>query len=358
MVVTLRDVAEAAGVHPGTASRALNNPSEVNAKTAARVRRMAARLGYVPNPNARGLKTSRSNLLGVVIPDLTNPLFPPIIRGIDDTVGERGFRAVIVNTDTDLGKEVEQVQALRARQVDGLLVCTAMLHHPLFQRLQEEKFPLVYLVRTVADSHVSSVTGDDASGITMIVDHLAQLGHRHIAHIAGPQDNSAGVRRLRAFESAMSDLGLPVREGMIVIADKFQEEHGAVAARRLLDDDHQVTAIVAANDLLALGTYDTLSDRGLHCPDDVSVTGFNDMPFLDKISPPLTSINVPRYEIGAQGATLLLEALTAPQTYQPRSVQLPVQLVVRGSTRAPAAAIATGNRRRHLPAGLATSQSV
>src|SRR6476646_7503010 len=130
MVATLRDVAEAAGVHPGTVSRALNNPVEVSAKTVARVRRVAARLGYVPNPNARGLKTSRSNLLGVVVPDLTNPLFPPIIRGIDDAVGRRVFCVVIVNTDTVLDLEVQQVQALRARQVLGFLVCTAMLQHP------------------------------------------------------------------------------------------------------------------------------------------------------------------------------------------------------------------------------------
>lgn len=349
MAVTLRDVASAAGVHPGTVSRALNNPSEVNAKTVARVRKVARRLGYVPNPNARGLKTSRSNLLGVVVPDLTNPLFPPIIRGIDDTVGDRGFSAVIVNTDTDSDREVQQVTALRARQVDGLLVCTATLQHPLFQKLQAENFPLVYLVRTVADPSVSSVTGDDAAGLAMLVEHLADLGHRHIAHIAGPQDNSAGVRRLRAFESAMRDRGLRASDDLIVIADRFQEADGAVAARRLLDGGRQITAIVAANDLLALGTYDALTDRGLRCPDDVSVTGFNDMPFLDKISPPLTSVNVPRYEIGAQGARLLLEALTQPQTYQPRSVQLPVQLVVRRSTAVPLAATANANGSRLSP---------
>src|SRR6478609_1078437 len=200
MVATLRDVAEAAGVHPGTVSRALNNPVEVSAKTVARVRKAAAKLGYVPNPNARGLKTSRSNLLGVVVPDLTNPLFPPVIRGIDDTVTERGFSAVIVNTDTDLDREVQQVRTLRGRQVDGLLVCTAMLDHPLYEQLHQEKFPLVFLIRTVADPGVSSVTGDDGAGITMAVRHLVELGHRRIAHIAGPQDNSAGVRRLRAFE--------------------------------------------------------------------------------------------------------------------------------------------------------------
>jgi len=335
MVVTLRDVAKAAGVHPGTASRALNNPSEVNGKTAVRVRKAAERLGYVPNPNARGLKTSKSNLLGIVVPDLTNPLFPPIIRGIDDTVSVRGYSAVIVNTDTDLTREAHQVKALRARQVDGLLVCTATLDDALYQQLQEEKFPLVFLVRTVADPGVSSVTGDDGAGIAMAVNHLAELGHRRIAHLAGPQNSSAGVRRLRAFEQAMRDNTLPLDAGFIVVAGQFQEGEGAAAVGALLDYHPEITAIVAANDLLALGVYDALSARGLRCPDDLSVTGFNNMPFLDKITPSMTSVNVPRYEIGVQGARLLLEALDNPTTFQPRSVRLPLQLVVRESTAAP-----------------------
>src|SRR5689334_21426219 len=130
MIATLRDVAEAAGVHPATVSKALNNSPDVSAATVARIRKIATRLGYSPNPNARTLKTSRSNLLGVVVPDLRNPLFPPIIRGVDDTVSGQGFSSVVVNTDNDLEREAQQVKALRVRQVDGLLVCTAMLEHP------------------------------------------------------------------------------------------------------------------------------------------------------------------------------------------------------------------------------------
>jgi LacI family transcriptional regulator len=332
MVATLRSVAEAAGVHPATVSKALNNSPDVSAATVARIRKIAARLGYTPNINARSLKTSRSNLLGVVVPDLTNPLFPPIIRGIDDTVGSQGFSSVIVNTDNDFERENQQVRALRVRQVDGLLVCTAMLEHPLFQQLHEEKFPLVFLIRTLADPSVSSVTGEDGAGVEMAVDHLVRLGHRRIAHLAGPQDNSAAVRRRRAYEGAMRDHGLPVDDDLLSFADRFQEAEGAVAADRLLENDPSITAIVAGNDLLALGTYDVLAGRKLRCPEDVSVIGFNDMPFLDRVSPPLTSVGVPRYEVGVQGARLLLEALTSPKTYQPRAVRLPVKLVLREST--------------------------
>lgn len=335
MVATLRDVALAAGVHPGTVSRALNNPSEVSAATVVRVRKAAAKLGYVPNPHARGLKMSRSNLLGVVVPDLTNPLFPPIIRGIDDTVAGRGLSAVIVNTDVDHERELQQVRALRARQVDGLVVCTANLEHPLYEQLVQEKFPLVFLIRTVADPSVSVVTGDDSTGIAMAVRHLVELGHRRIAHVAGPQNTSPGVRRLRAFELAMREHDLPVDPALIVTADQFQESGGAAVAAGLLDSGRDFTAVVAANDLLALGLYDAMAERGLRCPDDLSITGFNDMPFLDKISPPLTTVNVPLYEIGVQGARLLLEALDDPKAYHPRSVRLPVQLVIRGSTAAP-----------------------
>ena len=236
-----------------------------------------------------------------------------------------------MNTDNDLERETQQVKALRVRQVDGLLVCTAMLEHPLLQQLHEEKFPLVFLIRRLADTSVSSVTGEDGAGVEMAVDHLFQLGHRRIAHLAGPQDNSA-VRRRRAYEVAMRDHGLPVDDKLISFAERFQEIEGAVAAQRLLHNDPSITAIVAANDLLALGTYDVLAARGLRCPDDVSVIGFNDMPFLDRLSPPLTSVSVPRYEIGVQGARLLLEALTSPKTYRPRAVRLPEELAVREST--------------------------
>lgn len=332
MVATLRDVAAAAGVHPATASRALNpsTASLVKPATAQRIRKFADKLGYVVNPLARSLKTNRSASVGVLIPDLTNPLFPPILRGIEDVLTAAGYSALIANTDADAGKETLQASAMRSRQVDGMIVASAYLHHPLLEQLVAERFPLVLINRQVQNLRTSTVTGDDASGIALAVDHLVELGHTRIAHLAGPQSTSPGVVRMQAFRSALRQHGLEPDTRLIVECDSYRERGGANALQHLLDAGCDFTAVVAANDLLALGCYDVMSPRRLRCPGDISIVGFNDMPFIDKVSPPLTTVHVPHYEIGAEAARLLLDKLNGSTAE--KSVLLPVSLTVRGST--------------------------
>lgn len=344
MVATLRDVAAAVGVHPATVSRALNpgTASLVNAATAQRIRRMARKLGYVPNPVARSLKTNRSSSVGVLIPDLTNPLFPPIVRGIEDVLAEAGYNALIANTDGDTGKELQQSSAMRSRQVEGFIVATGLLHHPLLEQLAAEHFPLVLVNRSVENLQTSTVTGDDASGISLAVKHLAELGHRCIAHLAGPQTTSPGVVRLRAFRSALSEFRLDFDADLVVECDDFREQDGAAGLRGLLDGRVDFTAVIAANDLLALGCYDVLAERGIACPTDLSVVGFNDMPFIDKLSPPLTTVHVPHYQIGAEAARLLLDKLGGSGA--DKSVLMPLSLTVRGSTAPPRTGVARGRR--------------
>jgi LacI family transcriptional regulator len=334
---TLRDVAEAAGVHAATASRALNPATRklVKAETARRVIDVAETLGYRPNPIARGLKTSKSGTVGLVIPDLTNPLFPPIVRGIEAVLEPAGFSGLIVNTDNDPGRERAQIEVLRSRQVEGLIVATARVKHPLLEQLHREGVVMVMVNRRPDGVDVPSITPDDAAGIALAVRHLADLGHRRIAHVAGPADTSTGVTRATSFRSAVHDLGLDEDPALVTSVPQWSEAAGADGLRRLLDADLGFTAIVAGNDLIALGCYDVFSERGISCPDDMSVVGFNDMPFLDKLKPPLTSIAIPHQQIGAGASHLLLDAIAEP--HRPaRSVLLPLALVVRGSTAPPA----------------------
>jgi LacI family transcriptional regulator len=334
---TLRDVAEAAGVHAATASRALNPATRklVKAETARRVIDVAETLGYRPNPIARGLKTSKSGTVGLVIPDLTNPLFPPIVRGIEAVLEPAGFSGLIVNTDNDPGRERAQIEVLRSRQVEGLIVATARVKHPLLEQLHREGVVMVMVNRRPDGVDVPSITPDDAAGIALAVRHLADLGHRRIAHVAGPADTSTGVTRATSFRSAVHDLGLDEDPALVTSVPQWSEAAGADGLRRLLDADLGFTAIVAGNDLIALGCYDVFSERGISCPDDMSVVGFNDMPFLDKLNPPLTSIAIPHQQIGAGASQLLLDAIAEP--HRPaRSVLLPLALVVRGSTAPPA----------------------
>jgi LacI family transcriptional regulator len=344
---TLRDVAEVAGVHAATASRALNPATRrlVSAETARKVLRAAEQLGYRPNPIARSLKTSRSGTVGLVIPDLTNPLFPPIVRGIEDVLGPAGFNAWIVNTDNDPDREKVQIESLRSRQVEGLIIATARLVHPLLQRLHEQGMRMVLVNRRVEGLQIPSITPDDAAGIALGVQHLAELGHERIAHLAGPGTTSTGVVRARAFRHAVRDAGLDDDPALVVGCDYWTEAEGARGLRTLLDERPPFTAIVAGNDLLALGCYDVFAERGIDCPGDMSVVGFNDMPFLDKLRPPLTTVAVPHYEIGTEAARMLLESIDDPDRHS-RSVMLPPSLVVRASTSAPPLAVGTRRRAR------------
>ncbi len=333
---TLKDVARLAGVHPATASRALNPTTRalVNADTARKVMKAAESLGYQPNPIARSLKTSKSNTIGVVIPDLTNPLFPPIIRGIEDVLTEAAYSAWLVNTDNDPERERVHIESLRSRQVEGLILATARLQHPLLDVLHAQGVRMVLINRRTSSSDIPFVSADDAEGIALAVRHLAELGHRHIAHLAGPQSTSTGVARRTAFRHAVRDADLDDDAQLIVDCSSWTEAAGAKGMHQLLDSGAGVTAVVAGNDLIALGCYDVLAERGVRCPEDVSVVGFNNMPYLDKLRVPMTTVSVPHYAIGVEAARMLLNTINQPDQH-PRSVLLPPSLIVRASTGPP-----------------------
>ncbi|QCX74777.1 HTH-type transcriptional regulator DegA [Streptomyces sp. YIM 121038] len=345
--VRLRDVADTAGVHPATASRALNpaTRARVSAATARRVLRAAEDLGYRPNPIARSLKTARSHTVGLVVPDLTNPCFPPLVRGIESVLEPAGHHAWIVDTHHDPRREHAQVDSLRSRQVDGLIVATALRDHPQLRALHADGVPLVLVNRRVDGLDVPCVTPDDASGITQAVAHLAALGHTRVAFVGGPATTSTGAARARAFLHAVRDLGLAEGPALLTEAARWSEAAGARALRALLDAGADCSAVVAANDLLALGCYDAIAERGLRCPADVSVVGFNDMPFLGRLRPALTTVRVPHHEVGAEAARMLLDCVAGPAR-PARSLLLPVSLVVRASTAPPRADF---GRRRSLP---------
>lgn len=333
---TLRDVAVAAGVHAATASRALNPSTRalVNSETARRVIKAAESLGYRPNPIARSLKTAKSGTIGVLIPDLTNPLFPPILRGIERTLETAGYSALIVDTDNDQAREQTLVDSLMSRQVEGLIVATALIEHPLLERLHNQGVVMVMVNRRPDGVDVPAVAPDDPAGVHLAVRHLAELGHRRIAHLGGPENTSTGVARSRAFRTAIRDYGVDEDPALITTCARWSEEAGADRLRGLLDAGTEFTAVVAGNDLIALGCYDVFAERGISCPDQMSVVGFNDMPFLDKLRPPLTTISIPNQDIGAEAARMLLEILEQPHR-PPLAVQFPLRLVVRGSTAAP-----------------------
>src|SRR5689334_8998461 len=276
--VTLRDVAERVGVHPSTVSRVLNPRTRdmVTADIAKRVTEAAQRLGYSPNPFALSLKTNRSYLVGVLVPDLVNPIFPPIIRGIESTLETAGYTAIIANSDNQPERERLILERMKARQVDGLILATAHRDDSLIAQCIEQKDPLVLINRTIEGTAVHAVVNEDRKAMLLPVNHVASLGHTQIAHLAGPQSLSTGLRRLQGFRDAMKANDLKADPKLIAECAAFAEEEGLRATRSLLKGHTPFTAIVAANDRLALGAYDALAERGLRCPEDISITGFND----------------------------------------------------------------------------------
>ncbi len=338
--VTLRDVAREAGVHVSTASRALNEQtrSVVRPETTQRVLEMAEKLGYTPNRLAIGLRTDRSMTIGMVISDIENPVFGPIIAGVEASVGKEGYSTLIAEgLANDHAALSPVIDALVDRRVDGMILAMATRTGENAARLKRLGIPVILVNRTVDDVGVASIIGDDEHGIGLSVRHLAELGHRRIGHVAGPVETSTAIGRLRGFHSHMEELGLDHPDEVVEATEWYQIDPGYKSASILLDRRPDLTALIAANDLIALGAYRAIRERGLEVGADISVTGYNDMMLLDMIDPSLTSIRVPYRQMGAEAAAALLEMMNASDDDQPTPVRrrLRPTLSVRNSTRPP-----------------------
>jgi LacI family transcriptional regulator len=303
---------------------------------ARRVAGVAEALGYRANPIAYGLKTNRSRTVGVLVPDIANPVFPPIIRAIEDVFAEAGYTSILANTDNDRERERTILANMMARRVDGLILATARRRDALVDECLAEEIPLVLVNRTVEGRPVCAVVNDDELGTRLAVAHLAAIGHRRIAYLAGPLDLSTGFARRRGFLRAVREARLASGPRMVEVCGSFTESAGRQAFPRLWARGRGFTAVVTANDMLALGCYGALQELGLRVPLDVSVIGFNDMPFVEKLHPPLTTVRIPHYEIGARAARTLLARLRDREAPAERIVLRP-ELVVRGSTAPPRA---------------------
>lgn len=330
--VTIDDVARLAEVHKATVSRALNarTRDQVNAETLKRVKRAARQLGYVPNAMARSLRTSRSMTIGVIIPDLMNPIFPPIIRGIEQVLQAQGYTVLIANTDPHDDVEISVFESMLQRRVDGFLLATGRLDdQSVVEEAAAAAVPVVLVNRAAGFGDFPLVTGDNARGIELAVEHLVELGHRRIVHAAGPLNFSTTRSRAEAFEVAAARAGVAHQT---IYASALTIDAGVAAADEMLAHNKvKPTALVAGNDLVALGLIRRLRTEGLYCPEDVSVVGFNDMPFAGDFWPPLTTVRMPLREIGAEAARLLLRGIEVGEQ-EAATLTLPVTLVARGST--------------------------
>jgi LacI family transcriptional regulator len=332
--VTIRDVADLVGVHHSTVSRALSpsKRNKISPTVVKKIEKAAKKLGYYPNIVASSLKQNRSFTVGVLIPDLMNPVFPPIIRGIQDTAEAAGYTVITANTDDEAKKERDALRMMQGRSIDGVIIATAQREDPIVEECIDHEIPFVLVNRTVDRSGVNAVIVDEDFGIRSVIDHLLQLGHTRIAHVAGPQHTSTGFRRAKVLADYLQIHGHDT--GLVEPTDRFSIEEGKRAFRKLRAMDDAYTAVVAGNDLLALGCMDAMTELGLTVPEDVSITGYDDMLFLERMSPALTTVLVPKYEMGSQATKTLLEMISG-QSNDPVVMKMQPRLVVRDSTARP-----------------------
>jgi LacI family transcriptional regulator len=330
-MVTIRDVARAAGVSIATASRVVNDSPLVAGATRARVREVAGRLCYSPHGAARSLITSRTHTIGILLPDLYGEFFSELIRGIDQTAQRAGFHCLLASA-RHTGPLLEAALRSMRGRVDGLILMSPEFTGELSRRTLPEGFPVVLVHCPPSELPCDSLLVANDRGARAMVGHLAGLGHRRIAIIGGAAGNYDATERLRGYREALEECGLRASPELEAPGD-FGEESGARATRRFLTLPlvERPTAIFAANDCMAIGALSTLRAAGLRVPEDMALGGFDDIPMARFMTPPLTSVHVDISALGARAVTRLLDLLQGRAGSAPYRETFPTTLVVRQS---------------------------
>ncbi|WP_055554646.1 LacI family DNA-binding transcriptional regulator [Streptomyces sp. NBRC 110028] len=304
---TIADVARAAGVSPSTVSRALNREHRFyRSPSAARIREVAAEIGYAPNPVAANLRRRQTNTIGVLVPRLTDTVMAMLYEEIASAGLNRGYHTLVATTHDDPGRERENGEVLLQRRVDGLVLTTARTDGGFCQDLAHKGIPYVLALRTYGDS--AAAVGDDRLGGYLATRHLIDLGHQRIALIAGPGYASSALGRRAGYEDALREAGLPLEEELI-LPSTFSMESGEDAGRRLLGLAPRPTAVFAVNDNTAIGVLAAVQRAGLRVPEDLSVVGYNDIPLASRLALPLTTVRVPFGTIAAAAVDQLIDRI-------------------------------------------------
>ncbi len=323
--ISIREVAAVARVSVATISRVLNDKGPIHPDTRKRVLEVVAELGYVPHSGARSLSTRRTSSVGVILPDVYGEFFSELIRGIDQGAKRAGYHLLVSGSHSDPVEVDALLRALHGR-VDGLIVMASMPNAGAIRI--PHGVPAVFVGDSLAQGAHRSLRIDNAGGARAATEHLLDLGHRRIAIIAGPDENSDAEARLSGFKAALAARGI---EPALIVGGDFREESGSEAARRIAALSPRPTAIFAANDAMAIGCLSALRELGLSVPDDVALAGFDDIPIVRYVTPPLTSVRVAIAELGERAIERLLEEVDG-RAVEPREETIPATLVVRAST--------------------------
>ena len=339
-MVTSRDVARLAQVSQATVSRAMSSSSKISSATRARVEAAVETLGYVPHAGAQAMKTRRTNTIGVVVDDITNPFYPELLDELTRELDTAGYRVVIWNAGGSSHRDA--LSAIRERAVDGVIFTTATDDSMELQVALEKNSPLVLINRGVAGLDCDQVTSDNRAGGAVVAEYLIQHGKTRVAFIGGAENTSTSRDRSLGFLSRMSELGCPVPEHLRHQGE-FSHDLSAQIMNKLLSSTDRPQAVFCANDYMAFGALDALRGKGLSAPDDCWVIGYDDVEMASWASFDLTTVRQPSRQMARVGARILLSHLHSPGL-PPQHVEFPCELIIRGST---------GNRARPVPLGTA-----
>lgn len=331
--ITIKDIARILGISPSTVSRALKDHPDINIDTKKAVNELALKLKYQPNAVALSLKNSRSNTIGVIIPEIVHHFFSSVISGIDDVASQKGFTVIICQSNESFEREVANAHTLLSHRVDGILVSitkeTLSFDHLI--DLQEGGIPLVFFDRIAPEVNADQVIVDDMEASFKATRHLIECGRKRIAHFAGPQILVIARDRLQGYMNALTEAGLPIDNRLIVEADNYERARKAVI--EMFDAGIVPDGIFAVNDLTAIGAMQTIQKKGFKIPEDISIVGFSDGSLSGITDPHLTSVDQHGYEMGTTAAEMLFSRILSHETeYIPEVKILTADLIVRGSS--------------------------
>lgn len=329
--ITIIDVAEKAGVSRQTISRVLNNQGDVNEQTRKKVLRIIEELGYQPSIQARSMVTRKTNTIALLIPDITNPFFSEIVRGIERTVRATQINVLLFSTDEDVSREVSCIQLAHNYNVDGIILCSPRLDEVNLRKLISGKRPVVLLNREINEMEgVYSILVDAQTGEYTAAKYLLDQGHRRIGILVGPSHADSSIKRLNGYKMALTEYGFPVDEELIVHVDTLNETVHENAQQLI---KRNATAILAYNDMTAAKVIQSCTELGLEVPKDISVIGFDGIPISRLVNPRLTTMELPLYEMGETIANTLMKMLSGQEIHNKLTTVLPL-LKTGQSTRA------------------------
>ncbi len=337
MPTTIKDIAKQAGVSHTTVSRALHNSPLISGATTRRIQQIAADLQYQPSSAARSLKTRRSLVLGVIVSHIDDPFFSEVLQGIDDVAQENGYSLFIAASQHDPTREHAIVQTMREHRVDGVILCSPRFTPDQTSQLHSYEIPIVAVNNQAQQDYQYSIYHDDVDGGRQVCEHLISLGHTRIAYLGDDSSGRTTQERLAGIRKALDDAHLRLPDGYIHQVGGNSALQGYSATEYFLGLEPKPTAIICYNDMLALGVLKRLKQAGLDVPNELSVTGFDNILVSEYAVPPLTTIDQPKRFLGAEAARMMLEQLK-PQTDQPsefKVIRLKGMLLIRASTSAP-----------------------